>query len=423
MTAVANRLPSDEVRLASRPLADGRFRTELSLPGIHCGGCVARIESALAALDGVESARVNLSSKRAAVTWHAAEPPPFGDALDALGFAAHLPAGEANDGDAEQARLVRALAVAGFAAMNIMGLSVAVWSGASADTRALFHWLSAAIALPALAYSGRIFFVSAWGVLRRGHTNMDVPISIGVVLAFALSLYDTAIGAPHAYFDASISLLFFLLIGRTLDHAMRERARAAVTGLRKLAAYGATVIGPDGARSHVAVEAIAPGTTILLAAGDRVPVDAVVIEGRSDVDTALATGESVPLAAAPGVDLRAGTLNLTGPLTIRATAVAQDSFLAEMVRMMETVEAGRSTYRRIADRASRLYAPIVHLAALLAFAVWFAPTGDWHRALGVAVAVLIITCPCALGLAVPMVQVVAARRLFERGVMVKDGSA
>jgi Cu2+-exporting ATPase len=280
VTPAANRLPSDEVRLASRPLGGGRYQTELSIPAIHCGGCVARIESALGALEGVERARVNLSSKRAAVTWHSPAPPPLGAALDALGFVAHLPAGDARSGDDEQARLVRALAVAGFAAMNIMGLSVAVWSGASESTRDLFHWISAAIALPALAYSGRIFFVSAWRALRHGRTNMDVPIAIGVVLAFAMSLYDTIAGAEHAYFDASVSLLFFLLIGRTLDHAMRERARAAVTGLQKLATYGATVVSADGARTHVPVETLAPGTTLLLAAGERVPVDAVVTDGR-----------------------------------------------------------------------------------------------------------------------------------------------
>jgi Cu2+-exporting ATPase len=423
MNAITNMLPADEVRLASRPLGDGRFRTELAIPGIHCGGCVARIESALGELDGVEQARVNLSTRRAAVTWHSPEPPLFGPALDALGFEAHLPSGETQGTDPALARLLRALAVAGFAAMNIMGLSVAVWAGAAPATRDLFHWISAAIALPALAYSGRVFFVSAWQALRHRRTNMDVPISVGVSLAFAMSLYDTIARQPHAYFDASVSLLFFLLVGRTLDHVMRERARAAVSGLRRLVARGATVVGSDGLRGHVPVEAIEPGMTILLAAGERVPVDAVVIGGRSDIDAALATGESTPLPAEPGSTLRAGTLNLTGPLTIRATAAARDSFLAEMVRMMESVEAARSGYRRIADRASRLYAPVVHTAALLAFAAWFAETGDWHRALGVAVAVLIITCPCALGLAVPMVQVVAARRLFERGIMVKDGSA
>jgi Cu2+-exporting ATPase len=423
MTAAANRLPVEEVRLASHPLGGGRFRIDLSIPGMHCGGCVARVEAALSALDGVETARANLSSRRVGVVWHSPEPPPLGPALVALGFEAHLPSGEARSGDAEQARLVRALAIAGFAAMNIMGLSVAVWSGAAPATRDLFHWISAAIALPALAYSGRIFFASAWQALKHRRTNMDVPISIGVLLAFAMSLYDTIEGQPHAYFDASVSLLFFLLVGRTLDHAMRERARAAVTGLRRLVAYSATVVGADGTRDHVPVENIVPGMTVLVAAGERIAVDAVVVEGRSDIDTALATGESLAQAAEPGSMLRAGTLNLTGPLTIRATAAAQDSFLAEMVRLMEAVESARTGYRRIADRASRLYAPVVHTAAALAFAVWYGSTGDWHRALGVAVAVLIITCPCALGLAVPMVQMVAARRLFERGVMVKDGSA
>ena len=423
MTALANRLPAEELRLASRPFGDGRFITDLSIPGMHCGGCVARIEAALAGLEGVETARANLSSRRVAITWRSTEPPPLGPALDALGFEAHLPSGEVRGDDAEQARLVRALAVAGFAAMNIMGLSVAVWSGAAAETRDLLHWISAAIALPTLAYSGRIFFTSAWQAVRHARTNMDVPISIGVLLAFAMSLYDTIAGQPHVYFDASVSLLFFLLIGRALDQAMRERARAAVTGLRRLVSYGATVVAADGSRGHVRVEDIVPGMTVLIAAGERIPIDALVVEGRSDIDAALATGESVPQAAEPGSVLRAGTLNLTGPLTVTATATARDSFLAEMVRLMETVESARSGYRRIADRASRLYAPVVHAAAALAYAVWYASTGDWHRALGVAVAVLIITCPCALGLAVPMVQVVAARRLFERGVMVKDGSA
>jgi P-type Cu2+ transporter len=423
MSAVANRLPDEEIRLASRTLGNGLFQTDLSVPGIHCGGCVARIEKAFGTLAGVERVRVNLSTRRASVTWCASDPPPLGATLDALGFEAHLHTEARVRGNTEYARLLRALAIAGFAAMNIMGLSVAVWSGASGSTRDLFHWISAAIALPTLAYSGSVFFTSAWQALKHGRTNMDVPISIGVLLAFGMSLYDTLQHQPHAYFDASVSLLFFLLIGRVLDHLMRDRARSAVSGLQRLVAYGATVVRDDGSRVHMPVDEVRPGMTIALAAGDRIPVDAVVLEGCSHIDAALATGESAPLLARPGTQLRAGTLNLTGPLTIEARAAAMDSFLAEMVRLMEAAESGRGTYRRIADRASRIYAPAVHTAAALAFAGWFVATGDWHRALTVAVAVLIITCPCALGLAVPMVQVVAARRLFERGVMVKDGSA
>ena len=421
---VALRALNDEIMLASRTVEEGLRQTDLSVPAIHCGGCIQKIEKTLAELPGVEHARVNLSTKRVSIRWHAAmTPPPFIEALNRIGYGAHLYDTAGDGKDKTQTELVRALAVAGFAASNIMLLSVSVWSGAEPATRDLFHWLSALIAFPALVYSGRIFFRSAWQALRHGRTNMDVPISIGVLLAFGLSLYETIHHGQHAYFDASITLLFFLLIGRTLDHVMRERARTAVRGLANLAARGALVVAPDGSQNYLPVEKIETGMTILLAAGERVPVDALVLKGRSELDCSLVSGESLPQPALEGATLQAGTLNLTGPLTIVATAAAKDSFLAEMVRMMEAAESGRSVYRRIAHRASQLYAPVVHLTALFTFIGWMFIEGDLHHALTIAIAVLIITCPCALGLAVPMVQIVAARRLFEQGVMVKDGGA
>lgn len=412
---------AEEVFLASRELGGGLHQTSLSVPAIHCGGCVQRIERTLSALPNVEAARVNLSTKRASVTWKGDEPPALLESLKGIGFEAHLHDAEPEAGDPGLSEMIRALAVAGFAASNIMLLSVSVWSGAAAEVRDLFHWLSAAIALPTLAYSGRIFFRSAWSALRHGRTNMDVPISIGVLLAFGLSLYETVHRGPHAYFDASVSLLFFLLIGRTLDYVMRDRARVAVKSLARLAARGAYVVSADGAEHYLPLHDIRPGMTLRIAPGDRVPVDGTIAAGKSDLDCSLISGESAPRAVAPGEALRAGMLNLTGPLTMTATAAAKDSFLADMLRMMEAAESGRSRYRRISDRASRLYAPVVHLAAFLTFLGWMFATGDLHRAITIAVAVLIITCPCALGLAVPMVQVVAARRLFERGIMVKDG--
>ena len=419
-----SRTANDELLLASRDIGGGLRQSDLSVPTIHCGGCIQTIEKALNALPRIEQARVNLSSRRVTIRWHAdGSPPPLIETLRAAGYEAHLYDIAADSKDGTMAELVRALAVAGFAASNIMLLSVSVWSGAESTTRDLFHWISALIALPAVAYSGRIFFRSAWQSLRHGQTNMDVPISIGVLLAFALSIYETVHRGPHAYFDASITLLFFLLIGRTLDHMMRERARAAVQGLAGLAARGALVLRPDGTQIYLPTIEIEPGMTILLTAGERVPVDGEVLKGQSDLDCSLVSGESIPQVASPGTRLQAGTLNLTGPLTITATSTAKDSFLAEMIQMMEAAESGRSTYRRIADRASRLYAPVVHLTALATFIGWMAATGDIHRALTIAIAVLIITCPCALALAVPMVQIVAARRLFEQGVMVKDGSA
>jgi Cu2+-exporting ATPase len=414
---------SQEIKLASRPLGDDLRQTDLSVPTVHCAACIQTIETALGKLDRVESARVNLSTKRVSVQWRGDDVPPFVAALGRLGYQAHLFAPEADEKDRTLSELIRAVAVAGFAAGNIMLLSVSVWSGAEGATRDLFHWVSALIAIPALAFAGGIFFRSAWNALRHGRMNMDVPIAVGVSLAYAMSLYETINHGDHAYFDASVSLLFFLLIGRTLDHMMRERARTAVKGLSQLAARGAMVLRGDGTRDYLPIGEIEPGMQLLIAAGERIPVDGKIIRGSSDLDCSLVSGESTPRDVAPGEPVQAGVLNLTGPLTIEATATAKDSFLAEMVRLMEAAEGGRAHYRRIADRVSALYAPVVHLTAFVTFLGWMAATGDWHRAMTIAIAVLIITCPCALGLAVPIVQVVAARRLFENGIMVKDGSA
>lgn len=415
-------IPSDELLFASRPAGPGLRQNELSVPAIHCGACVARIERLLGALPRVERARVNLSTRRVSVAWRGEAPPPLIEVLGEAGFEAHLHEPVVT-GDPVMKELVRALAVAAFAGGNIMMLSVGVWSGADPGTRDLFHWISACIALPALAYSGRIFFRSAWQALRHGRTNMDVPISVGVLLAFALSLYETAHHGPHAYFDAAVCLLFFLLGGRTLDHVMRERARAAVCGLQRLAARGALVVSSDGTTRWLPLGDIRPGMEFQLAAGDRVPVDARVSSGRSEIDTALVTGESVPRAVAAGDRLQAGMLNLSGSLRIEAVASADGSFLAEMTRLMEAAEAGRSSYRLIADRAAALYTPVIHIVALATFIGWLLLDGSIHAAATASIAALIITCPCALGLAVPMVQVVAARRLFEAGIMIKDGGA
>ncbi len=417
--------PSDEeIRLASREVSDGVLQTWLSVPAVHCGLCISTIEQGLTKLPGVEEARVNLTAKSVSIRWRGAgNQPPFIETLARLGYPAHLVDFSPDQRDPVLGELLRALAISGFAAGNIMLLSVSVWSGADAATRDLFHWISALIAIPALAFAGRIYFRSAWSALRRGRMNMDVPISLGVSLAFALSIYETATHGEHAYFDAGVTLLFFLLIGRTLDHVMREKARDAVRGLARLGSRGAMVLQADGARSFMPVADVREGMTVLLSAGERVPVDAVVLRGTSEIDTSLATGESLPRTVAEGDRLVAGTLNLNGALEIRAAAAAQDSFLAEMVRLMEAAEGARARYRRIADRASALYSPVVHLAALLTFLVWLQISGDLHYALTTAIAVLIITCPCALGLAVPIVQVMAARRLFEQGIMLKDGSA
>lgn len=416
---------AEEIRLASRDLGDGLRQTVLALPDMHCAACIAAVEGVLRKLPGVELARVNLSSRRVTINWRGNddESPDFTAALVKIGYASHLASIEEDTQDPVLSSLLKALAVAGFSAMNIMILSVSVWSGADPATRHAFHLISAALALPAIVYSGRIFYRSAWAALRHGRTNMDVPISVGVLLAFALSVYDTLHNAAYAYFDASTSLLFVLLTGRALDHLVRGKARSAVGALARLAPRGANVIRADGAIDYVSLSEIKPGMHLLVAAGERVPVDGVVVKGASELDCSLVSGESEWKRAAPGSALQAGVMNLANPLTLVATVSADGSFLAEMTRMMEAAESGRSNYRRIADRAASLYAPVVHGVALLSMFAWLYGTGDLHKSVSIAIAVLIITCPCALGLAVPMVQVVAARRLFERGIMARDGSA
>ena len=424
IATVIQTVSPDEMLVASRALGDGLRQLDLSVPGVHCGLCIKTIEEALGKLPGVAYVRVNLTARRVTIRWKDGETPPdVVDPLRRLGYEAHI-FDMVQDKDPAFTRLLIALGVAAFASSNVMLLSVAVWSGADAATRDMFHWISGLIALPTLIYSGRIFYVSAWNALRAHRVNMDVPIALAISLAFGMSVYETMNHGQHAYFDASVSLLFFLLIGRTLDYLMRARARSAVRGLAQLSPRGAVVIGDNDERNYLPVNEIRPGMRIILAAGERVPVDAKVEDGRSELDCAIASGESDAVPVGPGSDIRAGTMNLSAPLVIRATAEAKDSFLAEMVRLMDVAEGGRAYYRRLADRASELYVPMVHTIAFAAFVGWMIYTGgDWYRSIYIAICTLIITCPCALALAVPIVQVVAARRLFENGIMIKDGSA
>lgn len=417
----------DDAMLAlSRSLGDGTRQLEFAVPDAHCAACIRSIETCLADLPHVKSARVNLTRRRVRVIFDGllGQPSALSRTIRESGYHNYAldPADEAG-GDTALTELVRSLAVAGFAAGNIMLFSVSVWAGANEASRDLFHWLSAIIALPAIAYAGRVFFRSAWRALRVGKTNMDVPISIGVVLATVLSLYETLRSGEHAYFDASTMLLFFLLIGRTLDHLMRERARSAVANLARLQPRGATIVHKDGRREYLGLSEIEPGMQIELRAGERVPVDCRAAVENGVFDHSTISGETMPRAARAGDPVLSGAVNLAGSTLLIAERRSEESFLARMTAMMEAAEAARTRPRRIADRAAAIYAPVVHALALATFAGWGATTGDWHAALTNAVAVLIITCPCALALAVPIVHVVAAGRLFARGILMKDGAA
>jgi Cu2+-exporting ATPase len=410
---------------------DGAAHIDLAVEGVACGACIRRIESGLKALPGILDARLNFANRRLAVDWREGDL----DAarvlaeLERIGYRAHpfRPERAEVDEARHAARLLRCLAVAGFAAMNIMLLSVSVWSGNVTDmtpeTRDFFHWVSALIALPAAAYAGRPFFASAAAALRARRLNMDVPISLGVVLALGMSVVETVGHAAHAYFDSAVMLLFFLLCGRYLDHAMRRKTRAVAGNLAALKAETAHRIAEDGEVVTVPAAALAPGDRLLVRPGERVPADGTVIGGASEIDESVVTGETDRRAVAAGATVYAGSTNFAGALTVRVTAAGTGTLIDEVERLLDQAVAARSRYLRLADRAARFYAPVVHTTAALTALGWLAAGASLHDAVVTAIAVLIITCPCALALAIPAVQVVASGALFRCGVIISAGDA
>lgn len=399
----------------------------LSLPTAHCAACIVGVEKGLMTQPGVRRARVNLTLKRAHVEVdQTVEAEPLADYLTSIGFEAYeLDAGaiSATETDKRSRELLMRLGLAGFGMMNVMLLSVANWSGAAAATRDLFHWISAGIALPIILIAAQPFFKSAWSALKVARLNMDVPISLAIILAGAMSLYETMHSGAHAYFDAALSLTFFLLAGRYLDHRTRVVARSAAEELAALEVPRAIKVTADG-EAQVPVSEIAVGDLVRVVPGARVPVDGMVEEGASELDRSLLTGETLPVAVAMGDVVNAGEMNLTGPMLLRVSAAGQDTSLHRMADLVALAETARNKYTSLADKAASVYAPVVHLLALFAFGAWLWITGgDVRFALNIAVATLIITCPCALGLAVPAVTTAASGRLFKKGMLLKSATA
>lgn len=404
----------------------------LLVEGMHCPSCVAVIEGALKKQPEVISARLNLSTKRLKIEWQggAAEGERWQALINAMGYrAVPFDPETAETGEQREEKfLLRCLAVAGFASGNLMLISIPLWGSDAATmgeaTRGFFHWIQAAIALPALAYSGIPFYRSAWRALKEGRTNMDVPISVAVILATLMSLFEAATHGAHAYFDSGVMLIFFLLVGRYLEARAKGRARAAAQDLLRMMTGTVTVQEPGGNTRRIPVAEVQPGMTLLVAAGERIGADGEVVSGASELDTSLITGETLPRAVAAGEQVFAGMLNLAAPLTLRVTKPHERSLIAEIVKLMETAEQSQARYVTLADRISGWYTPAVHALAAATFAGWMI-WGNilWQEALLIAATVLIITCPCALGLAVPVVQVLASGRLMRSGILLKSGSA
>ena len=410
---------------------DGSFSVSLMVQGLHCAACVWLIESILKKQKNVISARINLFKKTLFLRWS-------GDLksgndlvhlIHEIGYKL-LPFDEEILNASEKKynnSILQSLAVAGFGVGNVMLFSFILWfydaQNIGVETRNLLHFFSSLIALPVIIFSSRPFFSSAFKSIKAGYPNMDLAISIAIFLACVVSLLETFRSAENVYFDSAIMLIFFLLIGRYLDLKARKKAFAIASEFTLLSASFGRV--SDGGKIKVLpIKQLQEGMILLVAAGEKIAADGVVIEGESEIDTALITGETLPKKIGQNQEVFAGTINLISPLKIQITKSSQNSLLAEIIRLSEGIESKKNHYVRIADRLAKIYTPAVHFLAFLTFCLWcfYFKTG-WENSLMNATAVLIITCPCALALAVPIIQTIAISNFIRRGILVKSGEA
>ncbi|MEM9011068.1 MAG: cation-translocating P-type ATPase [Pseudomonadota bacterium] len=398
-----------------------------ALEGVSCPACVFRIEEHLKTLDGVIQARGNATRRRLRLVWEPGrqDEASLVRAIQTLGYDAHSFAEQA---DASEPSLLPRLAVAALGMMNIMGLSISVWAGAVTDmgpgTTQFMHWLSALIALPVTVYSGSVFYLPALRAIRVGRMTMDTPIAIAIWVTFVASLVETVRGAHHVYFDAVVSLIFLLLIGRVLEQSLRRRSGDTAANLRDLLAVPAFRLAPDGTLAEVDPATLRPGDRILVQSGGRVPADGQLAGEEAWIDESALTGEAAPRRIGAGGAIPAGAVITIGPAVLEITQSGGSVQLMQMSRMLEEAAAHKGRVQLLADRFAQSYVPLVLIGGAAGFALWFGPLGaSFGEALMIAVAVLVVTCPCAAGLATPAVTTRAVNLLLRDGVLIKSGEA
>ena len=398
----------------------------LTLPvlGMTCASCQHHVEEALRSTAGVEEARVDLMAHRASVVFDpaVAAPEQLVEAIRAAGYDAVLPrAGESGTAVAESISSWKAwVTLAAGAAAMVLAMPLGAEMGAPDHLLMrivpwLFalpanglRWFLLAMTVAVAAWAGRGIYVSAVRALRHGATNMNTLVSLGTAVALGYSAFATAAPAPdrQVYFDAVLLILGFLLLGKALEGRAKRRALSALDSLSRLRpATARRVI--DGVQTVVPLEEVRPGDNIVVLPGERFPVDATIVEGRTTVDESMLTGESTPLEREVGGLVLAGSLNYDGAVTCRAQSLGEDTVLAQIARMVDQAQGSRAPMERLADRASAVFVPVVLGLAVLTFVAWLAATHSVQLALANTVAVLVIACPCAMGLAVPAALTVA----------------
>jgi Cu2+-exporting ATPase len=414
-------------RLYVREIGNGFASVELFLPAAHCAACVWLVEKLPRVAAGVIEARLDLRRALVRIVWdeRATTLAEIARALDSLGYAP-APARSAGMREARRAadrRQIISLGVAGACAGNVMLLALAMYSGMfdaiEPQYLRLFRWVSMAISLVSLAWPGRVFFRGAWSALRTRTLHLDVPIALGLGAGAVWGAVSTIRGSGEIYFDSLSVLVFALLLGRFIQSRQQRWAADAVELLFSLTPTSARVVGDDGAAHEAAIEAVQPGMIVEVRAGDSIPVDGVVTRGSSSIDQSMLTGESRPVDVREGMGVAAGAVNLSSTLRLRVEATGEDTRVGRLMRMVEECAQRRAPIVRLADRIAGWFVAAMLLLALATAGIWMML--DPSRAVDNAIALLIVTCPCALGLATPLAMTVAIGSAARNGALIKGG--
>ncbi len=398
----------------------------LLVEGIHCAACIWLIEQSLNRLPGVLSARVNLSAKRLLVRWDNSRIrlSEILERLSRIGYAAVPFDPETAEGTLKKQNraLLFRIVFAGFAMMNLLWISIALYSGADkGEFRSLFHWVGFLLATPTLFYSGWPFLRGAWTSLSTGHLGMDLPIALGATVTWAYSSWVTFTGAPNheVYFDTVVNFIFVILVGRHLEAISKRHAVAATQRLLDLQPRVATLLDDEGERI-VPIRRIRPGQKVLVKPGAKIPVDGIIVEGSGTVDEAMLSGESRPVEKHLGDPVSAGTVNGNGALVVEVTGTLRDTALGRIIQLVEEAQSSKAPIQCTADRIVPWFVVATLTLATATFFIWF--HRDIELALMAATSVLIITCPCAFGLATPMAIAVASGQGARHGILIKNGA-